>query len=98
MYKFYSKSELAEIAGVSLKTLGRFLKRNERVQEVMKQMNISEHAKLLPPRVVRVIDEEFVLGIFEKNWYACRWSRSLFVFLSICLYPELIENERFVRL
>ena len=67
MYKFYSKSELAEIAGVSLKTLGRFLKRNERVQEVMKQMNISEHAKLLPPRVVRVIDEEFVLGIFEKN-------------------------------
>lgn len=33
----------------------------------MKQMNISKSAKLLPPRVVKVINEELVLGIREME-------------------------------
>ncbi|HCS88187.1 MAG TPA: hypothetical protein DIW30_07320 [Bacteroidales bacterium] len=67
MTKFYSKSELAAMAGVSAKTFQRAIAGNERILRTMKQMNISKSAKLLPPRIVKVINEELVLGIKEME-------------------------------
>lgn len=67
MTKFYSKSELAAIAGVSAKTFQRAIASNQRILQTMKQMNISKSAKLLPPRIVKIINEELVLGIKELD-------------------------------
>ena len=54
--KSKGKSELAEMAGVSERTLRRWLKQHK---EKLKQMGVEEHSKVIPPRAVQYICEAY---------------------------------------
>lgn len=54
------KSELAERAGVSLSTLGRWLKRHT---EELEQMGVTPRSKVLPPIAVRYVCERYGIDI-----------------------------------
>ena len=59
-YRFYSKSELAQLAGVSYTTFYRFLKTRRARLEAM---GISAYAKKLPPHAVKLLSEEYCVDI-----------------------------------
>ena len=58
--RFYSKSELAKLAGVSYSTFYRFLKTRRKVLEAM---GISIYAKKLPPDTVKYLSEEYCFDV-----------------------------------
>ena len=54
------KSELAERAGVSLSTFGRWLKRHT---EELERMGVTPRTKVLPPIAVRSVCERYGIDI-----------------------------------
>ena len=58
--RFYSKSELARLAGISYSTFYRFLKTR---RPVLASKGISIYAKKLPPDIVKYISEEYCIDI-----------------------------------
>ena len=58
--RFYSKSELAKLAGVSCSTFYRFLKSRRLVLE---SMGITLYTKKLPPHIVRYLSEEYCIDV-----------------------------------
>ena len=58
--RFYSKSELAKLAGVSYSTFYRFLKTRRKVLEAM---GISIYAKKLPPEAVKLLTEDYCFDV-----------------------------------
>ncbi len=58
--KYYSKSELATLAGVSYSTFYRFLKTR---RQVLTNMGISRYAQKLPPGVVRLLCEQYCIDL-----------------------------------
>ena len=54
------KSELAERAGVSLSTFGRWLKRHT---EELERMGVTPRSKVLPPIAVRYVCERYGIDI-----------------------------------
>lgn len=58
--RFYSKSELARLAGVSYSTFYRFLKTR---QSVLETIGITLYAKKLPPHVVKYLCEEYCIDL-----------------------------------
>ena len=58
--KYYSKSELATLAGVSYSTFYRFLKMH---RQVLSAMGVSIYAQKLPPNVVRFLCEKYCIDI-----------------------------------
>ena len=58
--RFYSKSELARLAGVSYSTFYRFLKTR---RPVLEAMGISIYAKKLPPDTVKYLSEEYCIDL-----------------------------------
>lgn len=58
--KYYSKSELATLAGVSYSTFYRFLKTR---RQVLTNMGISRYAQKLPPCVVRLLCEQYCIDL-----------------------------------
>lgn len=61
--KACSKYELACAAGVSVETLRRWLKSDKTFLEAN---NISPHAKILPPNVVKYLCEKYDIEMGEK--------------------------------
>ena len=59
-YKAMLKSELADAAGVSLFTFTSWL-RND--QDFLRKLNISKHAKYLPPCAVRYLCEKYDIDL-----------------------------------
>lgn len=59
--KSKGKSELAEMAGVSERTLRRWLKQHK---EKLKQMGVEEHSKVIPPRAVQYICEAYGIEMY----------------------------------
>ena len=60
--KAYFKNEIASAAGVSTKTLGRWLATK---RDVLEKMGVHPRQQLLPPRAVRYICHEY--GISEED-------------------------------
>ena len=60
--KYYSKSELATLAGVSYSTFYRFLKTH---RQVLYDMGVSIYAQKLPPNAVRFLCEKYCIDIEE---------------------------------
>ena len=58
--RFYSKSELAQLAGVSYSTFYRFLKTR---QSVLETIGITLYAKKLPPHIVKYLCEEYCIDL-----------------------------------
>ena len=58
--RFYSKSELAKLAGVSYSTFYRFLKS---CRLVLESMGITLYTKKLPPHIVRYLSEEYCIDV-----------------------------------
>lgn len=58
--RFYSKTELAKLAGVSYSTFYRFLKSRRLVLE---SMGITLYTKKLPPHIVRYLSEEYCIDV-----------------------------------
>ena len=56
--KYYSKSELAEMANVSYSTFYRYLKSR---REIFSQMGISIYAKKLPANIVQCISDDYCI-------------------------------------
>ena len=56
--KYYSKSELAEMANVSYSTFYRYLKSRRRI---FSQMGISIYAKKLPANIVQYISDDYCI-------------------------------------
>ncbi|MBQ6766267.1 MAG: hypothetical protein IJP50_04585 [Paludibacteraceae bacterium] len=54
------KSELADAAGVSLKTFGRWLKRD---RDYFASVGVSIRQKMLPPIAVKYICEKYVIEL-----------------------------------
>lgn len=54
------KSELADRAGVSLSTFGRWLKRHT---ETLERMGVYPRTKVVPPLAVRFICEEYGIDV-----------------------------------
>ena len=61
--KSYYKSELAMMAGVSVPTFQRWMRRHV---EKLESMGVSHKAKLLPPKAVKFVCEEFGITIDES--------------------------------
>ena len=60
--KSKGKSELAEMAGVSERTLRRWLKQHK---EKLKKMGVPENCKVIPPHAVRYICEAYGIDLPE---------------------------------
>ena len=58
--RYYSKSELAALAGVSYSTFYRYLKSR---REILTRMGISIHAKKLPGNVVHYLSEDYCIDL-----------------------------------
>jgi len=58
--KSYYKYELARLAGVSTKTFSRWLRKHE---EHLTAMGVTSRTKLLPPKAVRYLSEEFCIDL-----------------------------------
>ena len=58
--KAMSKSELADRAGISLNTLGRWLKPH---MEELRRLGYQPNARLLPPVIVKYIVDTFCIDI-----------------------------------
>ena len=56
--KYYSKSELAEMANVSYSTFYRYLKSR---RKIFSQMGISIYAKKLPANIVQYISDDYCI-------------------------------------
>jgi len=61
-----SKSQLAEAAGVSTRTLARWMQVEE-MQLMLHRYHISSYRRLLPPRAVQQICEHFCIFIDETD-------------------------------
>ncbi|MBE6270284.1 MAG: hypothetical protein E7101_04965 [Prevotella ruminicola] len=59
-HRFISKSELARLAGVSLRTFSRYLATR---RPVLDAMGISPKAQKLPPQAVRYICEDYCIDL-----------------------------------
>lgn len=59
-FKAMYKSELADAAGVSLKTLSRWLKRD---RNYFASVGVSVKQKMLPPMAVKYICEKYVIEL-----------------------------------
>mgnify|MGYP002626624882 CR=1 FL=1 len=59
-YKAMYKSELADLAGVTTKTLHRWL---ESHQHVLTTMGVAPRSKLLPPQAVKYVCETFCIDL-----------------------------------
>ena len=57
------KSELARLAGVSDSTFRRYL--NTR-RDVLAQMGVSAMAKMLPPRAVKYVSEDYCIDLPDE--------------------------------
>ena len=57
------KSELAELAGVSVSTFRRYL--NQR-RDVLAQMGVSPRAKMLPPKAVKFVVDDYSIDIPDE--------------------------------
>ena len=57
------KSELAQLAGVSVNTFRRYL--NSR-RDVLAEMGVSPRAQMLPPRAVKFVVEDYCIELPEK--------------------------------
>jgi len=66
IYHAMSKSQLAEAAGVSTRTLARWLQIAE-MQQLLKRYHISLTRRKLPPIVVQKICEHFCIFIDETD-------------------------------
>lgn len=60
--KAYLKCELARMAGVSTRTLCRWLRRHN---QTLLRMGVSPHAKLLPPIAVKWVCEQYGIDVEE---------------------------------
>ena len=58
--RFYSKSELARLAGVSSRTFRRYLATR---RAIFTAMGISPFARKLPPQAVRYISEDYCIDV-----------------------------------
>ena len=58
--KSMSKSQIAECAGVSVRTLMNWC---EPFQQELTQMGMSPKAKVLPPHIVKFICEKFAIDV-----------------------------------
>lgn len=58
--RYYSKSELAEMANVSYSTFYRYLKSR---REILSRMGISIYAKKLPGNVVQYISNDYCIDL-----------------------------------
>ena len=56
------KSELADLAGVTTRTLHRWLKTH---QHVLKAMGVTPKTKLLPPQAVKYVCETFCIDLTD---------------------------------
>jgi len=65
-YKAMSKSQLAEAAGVSTRTLARWLQIEE-MQQMLHRYHIAPTRRILPPRVVQRICEHFCIFLDETD-------------------------------
>ena len=59
----YTKSELAQAAGVSVDTLRRWLQTDAEYLRLCRQYNIRKNAKLLPPQVVAYISAHYCIDL-----------------------------------
>lgn len=62
MEKFISKRELARMAGVSERTLSRYIHAR---QHVLSEMGIPPKARLLPPQAVKYLCEDYCIDICD---------------------------------
>ena len=58
--KSYTKSQLAQLADVSLRTFSRWLSLHEKE---LNAMGVTKHTRLLPPKAVKYICEEYGIDI-----------------------------------
>ena len=63
MNKFISKSELAKMAGVSERTLSRYIHAR---QHVLSAMGVPPKARLLPPQAVKYLCEDYCIDIRDR--------------------------------
>jgi len=56
------KSEIAAMAGVSLSTLGRWLKTES---ETLEKMGVHQYTKVVPPKAVQYICDKYGIDIDE---------------------------------
>ena len=61
--KSYSKSQLAALADVSVKTLVRWMKRH---QEELECLGVFQHTKVLPPIAVKYVCEMYGIDVEES--------------------------------
>ena len=59
-HRFYNKSELAKLAGVSPRTFSRYLATR---RHILDAMGISPKAQKLPPQAVRYICEDYCIDL-----------------------------------
>jgi len=66
MYHAMSKFQLAEAAGVSTRTLARWLQIEE-MQQLLQRYHIASTRRILPPKVVQGICEHFCIFVDEVD-------------------------------
>ena len=64
-----SKSQLAECAGVSVRTLMNWC---EPFRQELTMMGMSPNAKVLPPHIVKFICEKFDIEVWRKLYYSAK--------------------------
>ena len=92
--RFISKSELARLAGVSYRTFQRYIATR---QHVLSAMGIPPCAKLLPPRAVRFVCEDYCIDLPEELQDQEALNHSP-LYQNVLIYLQHWENQNFDRL